>query len=263
MLGMHGLETQAVAGMTVHRMDDVENSRVASIPFYQRLFVEAFPADDEPVNLMNSALAIAAFERTILANRSPFQRWLRGETRAMSEEQMRGAILFFGKAECSACHTGPALSSMTFYALGMNDLDGAVDPRVDLRAFGGTVPDDVRRGRGGFTGRTADDYRFKTPQLYNLTDTPFYSHGASFSSVRDVIAYKNAAVPQNPLVPAERLSSYFRPLGLSESEIDDLTAFIEEALYDPELMRYVPAVLPSGNCTPHNDAQSRQELGCF
>jgi cytochrome c peroxidase len=263
MLGMHGLETQAVAGMTVHRMNDVENSRVASIPFYQQLFVEAFPADAEPVNLMNTALAIAAFERTILSNRSPFQRWLRGETRAMSEDQMRGALLFFGKAECSACHTGPALSSMTFYALGMNDLDGAIDPRVDLRAFGGTVPDDVRRGRGGFTGRTSDDYRFKTPQLYNLADTPFYSHGASFSSIRDVIVYKNAAVPQNSLVPVERLSSYFRPLGLSESEIDDLEAFVKEALYDPELMRYVPAVLPSGNCTPHNDEQSRQELGCF
>ncbi len=180
----------------------------------------------------------------------------------MSEEQLRGAILFFGKAECSACHTGPALNSMTFYALGMNDLDGAVDPRVDLRAFGGTVPDDVRRGRGGFTGNEVDNYRFKTPQLYNLADSPFYGHGASFSSIRDVIEYKNAGVPQNPFVPAIRLSAPFRPLGLSGDEIDYLTAFVEEALYDPDLMRYVPATLPSGNCTPQNDALARQDLGC-
>jgi cytochrome c peroxidase len=261
-LGLHGLETQAVAGMVVHRMGDVESSRIPDIPFYQQLFEQAFPGDANPINRLNSALAIAAFERTVLANRSPFQRWLRGESLAMSEEQLRGALLFFGKAECSACHTGPALSSMTFFALGMNDLDGAVDPRVDLRSFGGTVPDDVRRGRGGFTGLVADNYRFKTPQLYNLADSPFYGHGASFATIRDVIAYKNAGVPQNPIVPTARLSSYFHPLGLTEGEIDELTAFIEEGLYDPELMRYVPAVLPSGNCTPQNDALSRQDLGC-
>ncbi len=261
-LGFHGLETQAIAGMVVHRMGDIETSRVPEISFYQQLFREAYPGETSPVNHLNAALAIAAFERTVLANQSPFQRWLRGESRAMSEEQLRGAILFFSEAKCSACHTGPALSSMTFYALGMNDLDGAVDPRVDLRPFGGTIPDDVRRGRGGFTGRTADDFRFKTPQLYNLADSPFYGHGASFESVRDVIAYKNAGVPQNPHVPANRLSSYFHALGLSEGDIDNLTAFVEEALYDPDLMRYVPSVLPSGNCTPQNDELARQDLGC-
>ena len=171
-LGLHGLETQAFAGMEVHRMGDVETSRVPQISFYEELFREAYPGESDPVNRLNSALAIAAFERTVLANKSPFQRWLRGDSRAMSEDQLQGALLFFGEAQCSACHTGPALSSMTFYALGMNDLDGAVDPRVDLRSFGGTIPDDVRRGRGGFTGLTADNYRFKTPQLYNLADSP-------------------------------------------------------------------------------------------
>ena len=45
--------------------------------------------------------------------------------------QMRGALLFFGKAKCSTCHTGPALNSMSFHALGMKDLDGSVDSRVD------------------------------------------------------------------------------------------------------------------------------------
>ncbi len=261
-LGLHGLETQAVAGMTVHRLDDLESSRLPGIPLYRQLFAQAFSDDPQPLNMRNVALAVAAFERTILSNHSPFQRWLKGDTRAMTVPQLRGAILFFGKAECSACHNGPALNSMTFHALGMADLDGSVDPRVDLRAFGGTIPDDVRRGRGGFTGVADDDYKFKTPQLYNLSDSPFYGHGASFESVREVIEYKNAAVPENLLVPIARISPYFRPLGLSASEIDDLTVFVEEALYDPDLMRYVPATLPSGNCTPHNDTQSRAELGC-
>jgi cytochrome c peroxidase len=52
-----------------------------------------------------------------------------------------------------------------------------------------------------FTGRADDEYKFKTPQLYNLIDTPFYGHGGSFATVRDVVEYKNAGDPQNAVVP--------------------------------------------------------------
>ena len=135
---------------------------------------------------------------------------------------LRGKALFYG-AGCVACHTGPALNSMSFHALGMKDLDGSHDMvRVRLDPFGGTVPDAVRKGRGGFTGLADDMYAFKTPQLYNLADSPFYGHGASFATVRQVIAYKNAAVAENPL--AGNLSPLFVPLGLTESAIDELTA---------------------------------------
>lgn len=262
-LGLHGLETQAHAGLKVHRQVSIESSRVASIPFYKWLFKAAYPGDPDPINRLNAALAIGAFERTVLANRAPWQRWLAGDVAAMSDAEKRGAILFFGKAGCVDCHTGPALNSMTFYALGMNDLDGAYDlSRVDLRPEGGTVPDGTRKGRGGFTGREMDNYKFKTPQLYNLLSSPFYGHGASFGSVREVVEYKNAAVPENGVVPGEQLAAQFVPIGLKAREIDDLVAFLERSLYDATLMRYVPKKLPSGNCTPVNDPQARLDLGC-
>ena len=262
-LGLHGLETQAHAGLGVHRLAEIESSGVASNKRYARLFRLAFPDQSRPVNRLNAALAIAAFERTIIANRAPFQRWLWGARVAMSEQEKRGAILFFGKAGCTECHTGPALNSMTFHALGMKDIDGSyASGRVDLRPFGGVVPDKDRRGRGGFTGDPNDDYKFKTPQLYNLTDSPFYGHGASFSSILQVVEYKNAAIPENPVVPGGKLSPLFRPLSLTALEIADLVAFLEGALYDRYLMRYVPRRLPSGNCTPVNDDQSRNDLGC-
>jgi cytochrome c peroxidase len=260
-LGLEGLETQAHAGLVVHRMEETHLSRVTKMPEYMALLRRAFP-DDPRSTRLNCALAIAAFERTLLANESPFQRWLRGDMRAMSEQEYRGAILFFGKADCVGCHTGPALNSMTFHALGMGDLDDAADPRVHLEAFGGTVPDDVRRGRGGFTGLSVDDYKFKTPQLYNLKDSPHYGHGSTFSTIREIVEYKNAGVSENPRVPPSQLSESLRPLGLTETEVDDLVAFLEDALYDPYLMRYVPLSLPSGNCTPVNDAQARTDLGC-
>jgi len=262
-LGMHGVETQAHGGLMAHRMKDVELSRIHSIARYRTMFRLAFPGDPTPINRLNVALAIAAYERTVLANDAPFQDWLRGKKNAMTQAGKRGAILFFGKAGCVSCHTGPALNSMTFYALGMNDLDGAWDmARVNLDPFGGTVPDATRKGRGGFTGRAEDEYKFKTPQLYNLVDSPFYGHGASFATVREVVEYKNAAIAQNAIVPTGQLASQFQELALSPREMVDLVAFLENALYDPRLLRYVPNKLPSGNCLPVNDEQARLDLGC-
>lgn len=262
-LGLHGLETQAHAGMGVHRMSSVESSLVATLPEYNRRFRAAFPGEPNPINRLNAALAIAAFERTVLANKSPWQQWLRGKTNAMTDAEKQGAIIFFGKANCDACHTGPSLNSMTFHALGMNDIDGSHDlSRVDLRPTGGTVPDGTRRGRGGFTGVAEDNFKWKTAQLYNLLDSPFYGHGGSFATVREVVEYKNAAIPENAMVPIGQLAPQFQPLGLSSGEIDALVAFLGGALYDPDLMRYVPDALPSGYCTPVNDPQARIDLGC-
>ena len=257
-LGFQGLETQAIAAMAVHRMS-IKASQLDEDPIYGALFDLAYEAlaPSSRISDRNAALAMAAYERVMLANRAPFQRWLRGDHRAMSRAAVRGANVFFGQqGDCAACHTGPALNSMTFYALGMNDLNGP-----DILGFTRPAIEDL--GRGGFTRQDQDLYKFKTPQLYNLADSPFYGHGGDFNSVREVLDYKNLAVPDNAVVPATQLAAEFTPLGLSASQINDLEAFLEEGLYDPDLVRYEPAgLLPSGLCTPHNDALSRQELGC-
>jgi cytochrome c peroxidase len=139
-LGFHGLETQAISGLVVHRMEDIEQSVATSNETYAMMFNEAFPGETvdptstersseptlipQPIDRRRAGLAIAAYERTILASKAPFQHWLRGRRGAMTDQQKRGALLFFGKAGCVACHTGPALNSTTFHALGMPDLAG-------------------------------------------------------------------------------------------------------------------------------------------
>lgn len=262
-LGFHGVETQALAGLQVHRMGSVSRSRVAELKQYARLFASAFPGEREPITRLNAALAIAAFERTVLATRAPWQQWLRGQHSALTASEKRGAVLFLGKAGCVVCHSGPALTSMSFHAMGMNDLDSSVDPgRVDLRSSGGSVPEDTRLGRGGFTEDRDDDFAFKTPQLYNLADRAFFGHGSSFGSVREVVEYLNAGVAQNGNVPASKLAAEFQPLGLTDTEISHLTAFLYSGLRDSDLMRFQPDALPSGNCTPVNDSQARIDLGC-
>ncbi|MCB0685659.1 MAG: cytochrome-c peroxidase [Saprospiraceae bacterium] len=254
-LGYEGLETQAIAGLSVHRMGIDEafcNSNT-----YKGLFSEAFPglSDHDLYTKEKAGLAIAAFERTMMSNEAPFQQWLKGNKNALFDEEKKGAILFFGKANCVSCHTGPALNKMDFYGLGMDDLQGD-------GIYGTSVDKAENRGRGGFTNNPEDDYKFKVPQLYNLKDSPFYGHGGNFHSVKEVIQYKNQAVAQNGRVPQSQIADDFVPLGLTDEEIDQLTRFVENALYDANLDRYNPSSLPSGFCFPVNDSFSKNDLGC-
>ncbi|HAD15076.1 MAG TPA: hypothetical protein DCF33_21850, partial [Saprospirales bacterium] len=105
-------------------------------------------------------------------------------------------------------------------------------------------------------------FKFKVPQLYNLRDVGFYFHGASKNTLREVVEYFNDGVPENSLVPASQITGLFRPLGLTPTEIDDLTEFLSNGLFDPNMNRYVPSTTMSGNCFPNNDPLSRIEMGC-
>ncbi len=256
-LGYEGTETQAIAGLGVHRMgmDDA----FLTTSGYKQLFDAAFPFVDidERYDKERAGLAIAAYERTLLANKSPFQRWLKGESSAMSQTQKEGAILFFGKGECVNCHTGPALNKMDFEAIGLMDL-----VQVSHESFKVSMTDKERLGRGGFTGKDEDLYAFKIPQLYNLKDSPFYGHGSSIFSIRDMISYKNQGVKENSAVPDNYLSPDFKPLGLTEEEVTLITEFIEDALYDRELDRYVPSKVYSNYCFPFNDPLAKNQMGC-
>lgn len=256
-LGFEGLETQAIAGLGVHRLQ-VNPNFFMQYESYRTLFDEAFSKSDinERYSMINAGLAIAAYERTLLANEAPFQKWLRGDELAMSDLEKQGAILFFGKANCGNCHNGPALNSMEFHAYGMKGL--ADCPEEIFKPD----PLTTELGRGGFTKLTDDNFKFKVPQLYNLTDSPFFGHGASFRSVRDVVVYKNNGIAENSAVPNSQLAEDFVPLNLTNEEINAITAFLENGLRDPNLKRYEPESLPSGNCFPLNDPLAASELGC-
>ncbi|WP_235296309.1 cytochrome-c peroxidase [Portibacter marinus] len=256
-LGFEGLESQAIAALKIHRLKVTE--WIVEELGYKEHFDTAFPdiPAEERYNDTIAGLAIAAYERIVLADEAPFQLWLDGDADAMTEQEKKGAILFFGKANCVQCHTGPSLSTTEFYALGMKDFSGEhISPTIAQDFFTSA------QGRGGFTGDDNDLYKFKVPQLYNLTDSPFYGHGGSFTSIEDVINYKNEAIAENPAVPSEKLYSGFVPKNLTDEEVDQITAFVENALYDPNLERYVPESLPSGLCFPNNDEQSRMDLDC-
>lgn len=255
-LGFEGLETQAIAGLSVHRIGIDEESVVKN--GYKDLFDQAFgdESSEDRYTLVTAGLAIAAYERTVVSNAAPFQKYLEGDLDALSDYQKQGAILFFGKANCSSCHTGPALNEMNFHALGMSEFDPSAVTHYN-------IDDPARLGRFAFTKRQEDMYKFKTPQLYNLKGIEFLGHGASFGSVEEVIRYKNNGIAENDEVPKHLLAPSFEPIGLTETEILRLVDFIENGLFDASLDRYVPTSTLSGNCFPNNDAVSQIDLGCI
>jgi cytochrome c peroxidase len=254
-MGLDGLEAQNIEGTQLHRMRITEGwlDTLGYLPLYDAAFPDF--SKSERYTHLTTSFAISAYLRSLLTNEAPFQRWLSGEEEAMSQQEKEGALVFFGKAGCYRCHKGPGLSSVEFHALGVRDL-------YETGGFN-TGPDDERNfGRGGFTGKEEDMFKFKVPQIYNMKDSPFYFHGSSHHSLEAVVEYFDKAIPDNDRVPTSNISPYFHPLNLTEKEKADLVQFLETGLYDPHLERYVPDEVLSGNCFPNNDPISRDHLGC-
>jgi cytochrome c peroxidase len=255
-LGLQGLEAQNIEGTELHRM--VINEELMTELGYKDYFDIAFSdfPEEERYTRVTASFALSAYLRTLLTNQSPYQLWLNGEEDAMTDQEKQGALLFFTKAGCYKCHKGPALNANEFYAIGVKDL-------YELDGVVRTSENDSRNlGRADFTGRAEDEYKFKVPQLYNLKEAPFLFHGSSMHSLREAIDYFVEAVPENANVPAAQIAPQFKALNMTEEEIEALEEFLAHSLYDPNIDRYVPKSVLSGNCFPNNDKVSKADLNC-
>ena len=137
---------------------------------YPALFEDAYPG--EGISAKTITKALASFQRSLVNSDSPFDRWLRGDSTAISAAAQRGFALFEGKANCVACHHGFNFSDGSFHNIGLVD-DG--DPgRYRLQA----IP--VLRGA------------FKTPTLRNINDTAPYMHNGVYQTLGEVIEHYDA-----------------------------------------------------------------------
>lgn len=253
--GFEGIMSSNLEGQSVHRLNISKS--FCDDNGYTPLFDAAFPDIEEANRYSQETVvrALSAFIRTITGSEAPFQKYLKGDDEALSKSEKKGAELFFGKANCTICHNSPGLGSTTFHVMGVKDMY--------MRSSYDTSEGDFRNlGRGGFTGVQSDMYAFKTPTLYNLNDTPFYFHGSSMTTLSEVVNFKNLARSENPNIPDSLLSNSFRPLNLSGEEKASLVSFLEISLRDPDLARYFPEKLPSGNCFPNADINSKIDIGC-
>lgn len=238
--------------VTVFEGDASENLPPSSVALVEwKKWVE-----EDKYSNKGASFAISAYLRTLLTNEAPFQKWLKGNSDAMTEQEKQGASIFFGKAGCVTCHYEKNLGSMNFAALGVKD-------HYEMGGLNTSESDRRNLGRGGFTGKDEDMYKFRTPQLYNLGDSGPYFHGGSKNSLEEVVRYFNAGVVENSRVPKTQIAEFIKPIGLSEEEIQALTQFLQNGLRDPNLKRYVPSSVLSRMCFPNNDLTSKIDMDCF
>lgn len=154
------LEDQALgpieADIEMNMPIDKAVDRLKEFPIYKEKFSAAFGGRD-PINPQNMALAIAAFERTLMTPNSPLDRYLVGDDNAMTVQQKRGMKSFVDRG-CIACHTGPALTDSRFHRI--------------------KVPGSTDLGRFLVTNNEQDKHAFKTPTLRNVALTyPYFNNG--------------------------------------------------------------------------------------
>ena len=204
-------------------------ARLRGVPAYVALFERAFGAGTI-VDAAHLGRAIAAFERTLVAMNSPFDRFRAGDRRALSAQQQRG-LDAFEDAGCDKCHDGPMFSDYDLHAEGV-----AEHPLLEEADSGG--------------GR----FRFRTPTLRNVALTAPYMHNGTLATLEDVLRFYDEGRSRNPNVAdgrnarrgLARLDNDFRRVDdLTDQEQADIVAFLR-TLTDPAFDRRVPERVPSG-----------------
>ncbi|MDP9010572.1 MAG: di-heme enzyme [Pseudomonadota bacterium] len=211
---------------------------------YRAQFAAAFPNDASPPSMDHIIKAIAAFERTLISGRSPFDRYVFDDDRAaMSASAKHGMELFYSaRVGCAQCHSGLNFSGPMVYE--GHEVDGALFANTglyNLDGHGAYPPAD--RGLLEVTHRSADMGKFRVPTLRNVALTAPYMHDGSLSSLDEVLDHYVRGGRKN-----ERQDARIRPFVLSVDERADLLAFLE-SLTDREFVEN-PEFSNKGKLTP-------------
>jgi cytochrome c peroxidase len=220
-------------------------AKLAAIPEYRQGFKSAFGSAPNGRDLLR---AIAAYERTQVAFDSPFDHYIAGERNAMDPAAKRGWELFNTRARCNKCHAlsedkrdTTNFTDNDFHNIGVlivrHNVVALAQQARQLLASGDAAAIDRAAiqtdmsalGRFLVTRKESDIAAFKTPNLRNLLLTAPYFHDGSQATLWDVIDhYNKGAGPNNPYLDQDIV-----PLALSESDIDDLVAFLASLTSPP------------------------------
>lgn len=194
--------------------------QLKGIPGYAPLFAKAF-SGGEAITFENVRRAIALFEATLITPNAPFDRYLRGDAKALDAGQVQGLALFIGKG-CAGCHNGINVGGGQYAPFGVVERPGAeILPPGD-------------KGRFAVTRTVSDEYVFRVPSLRNVALTPPYFHSGKVWDLRQAVA-----VMGNSQLGAK----------LTEAEVGQITAFLG-ALTGDQPQVTLPTLPPSVATTP-------------
>ncbi len=193
--------------------------KINAIKGYQEQFQKVF---GQPANADNLAKAIAAFERTVLSGDAPYDRYKAGDRQALSPKAEEGMKLFFGRANCSSCHSGPNFTDNGFHNLGVT--------------FNGENAD---QGRAVISKLSGDKGAFKTPTLRDIARSAPYMHDGSLATLEEVVSYYNKGG-----TPNDYLDEEIYPLKLTPDQEAAIVTFLKEGLASSEYPDVQPPTLP-------------------
>ena len=259
-------DNDAIRAEVINRL----NATAAYRKFFAKSFAEVKAG--APITYGMFARAIAEFEFTLTFANAPIDRFARGERSALTVSEKQGALLFFGAARCSVCHSVAGQSNEMFsdfqeHVLGTPQ----IAPSLTNATFDGQgLNEDF--GLEQITGNPADRYKFRTSPLRNVAVQPTFMHNGAFTSLDDAIRHHLNVIdsvshynpasqnlpadlsgPLGPMAPVlARLDpALSTPIVLTESQFNQLLAFVRDGLLDPRaapnrLRRLTPHTVPSG-----------------
>jgi cytochrome c peroxidase len=196
-------------------------ARLNAIREYRALFAKAFGGAN-PITAGNLGKALATFERTLLANNSPFDRFMRGDRTAMTPAQIAG-MQRFESTGCTNCHKGPMFSDYKPHVLGVPDNEKLAESDRGIKDM---------------------PYAFRTASLRNLAFTGPYMHSGAFQTLSQVVRFYGRS-PRNPNVGRREVDPFVRQLRRPGRAANDLIEFLS-ALNDESFDKTIPTRVPSG-----------------
>lgn len=169
---------QSVYHQLLRRLLGVDSKRSPWQDEYRHMFAKAYPKTPASrITIVEIGNAIAHYEEmAFAANASPWDHYIAGDTSAISEQAKLGAVIFYGRARCAACHSGQLFSDFKYHSIGI----------FSKILVSGKLVNDY--GRWAVSGDQRDMYAFRTPPLRNVTRRPLYFHDGSSSSLYEAIA---------------------------------------------------------------------------
>lgn len=210
------------AGVEMNNKPERVIETLTSIPGYRPLFEKAFPQARQPISFDNMAKAIEVFEATLITPDAPFDRYLKGNRRALTAQQEAGLKLFIGKG-CASCHAGVNLGGAGYYPFGVK-----AAPSAEVRPEGDT-------GRFKVTNTKSDRYVFRAPALRNVALTQPYFHSGKVWKLADAVR----------IMGSSQLG-----ITLTGTESEQVHAFLLSLTGVQPKLAY-PVLPPSADNTPH------------
>ena len=185
---------------------------IRSIPGYRPYFEKAFGSKNPTFSEI--AEALAAFETTLTTPNAPFERYLKGDKNALTQQQIDGLKLF-RRSGCIRCHSGNLLGGTSFQKVG------------SVRPY---VTDNSSKGRMDVSGKPWDEMMFKVPTLLNVERTAPYFHDGADKTLPDAV---------------KKMADIQLDMNLSEKQVEEIVAFLESLNGElPKIEK--PTLPPSG-----------------